>query len=60
MSEDQAEYAIKNGVHFDDLVHEVMARRAAVINNQGALAQVQFLLSEGFSLKDITDWEGGK
>lgn len=53
----------RDEARFDKLVHEVLSMKASAINNEGPLAQVQFLLSTGLTLKDINDWEqahGGK
>ncbi len=37
----------------DELVHEVMSKRASAINNAGDEAQVDFLLGEGLKVRDI-------
>jgi len=37
----------------DELVHEVMSKRASAINNAGIEAQVDFLLGAGLKVRDI-------
>ena len=45
----------------DELVHEMKAREAQIINNQGIKTQLDYLKRIcGLRAKDIADWIGGE
>ena len=43
------------GSVLDDLVHDAVSQTGSNVNNEGTLAQVRFLRSEGFSWKYIRE-----
>lgn len=50
------EYSDENSLLLDELVHDVAAQQAANVNNKGIAAQLDYLLVNGYTLKDIEEW----
>ena len=54
------EFITKNDFshHLDSAVHDVKSKEASRVNNEGAEAQVTFLLENGTDLKEIMELVG--